>query len=440
MRGAARSGRGRAERRAALALSACRLGAALGLAACTQPSGPAPAPAPVSAAPSAATPAAAPSSAATPPAPTSAAAGAPAASDSVLRVGTSGDYAPFSSIEASGQRSGFDVELAERLASDLGLELRWVAFRWPELARQLGAGDFDVAMGGVSWQPARDAAGYMTRARARGGPGVLGAAAAARIAVNRGGVLEAWARSHLVGRELVSVDDNLGLPELLAQGQVGAIVTDSFELHTFARPGWASHCEAPLTRKVYWVRPGRAGELGRRIDGWLFEHGPSVQAAQERWLGERQRLDAVTHLVDLLARRFAYMPLVAAMKAARGLPIEDLPREREVLDGVRRSAHDRGLPEEPVLALFALQLELSKAVQRRQSEPSSLDLGRQVRPALSALGERIVDALAEARAARPAPAIDTADLELLSPWLGPDERQRLLASVRAVLLAPANAR
>lgn len=349
-----------------------------------------------------------------------------------LRVGTSGDYAPFSSLNAAGERTGFDIELAERLATDLGLSLRWVPFRWPELARQLAAGEFDVAMGGVSWQPARAVTGYMTRALARGGPCVLGDPAAARVAVNRGGVLEAWARGHLADRELLTVDDNRSLPELLAQGRVGALVTDSFELHAFERPGWASRCEAPLTRKVYWVGPGRARELGPRIDSWQREHAALILAAQERWFGARQRLDATTHLVDLLARRLAFMPIVAALKAARGLPLEDAAREREVLAEVQRNAAALGLPELPVRELFALQIELSKAVQRRQNEPSTLDLGTQVRPALLDLGERIVAALGEVRDSQPHPVLALTDLAPLEPWLTPEERQQLLARSNAI--------
>jgi ABC-type amino acid transport substrate-binding protein len=350
----------------------------------------------------------------------------------VLRVGTSGDYAPFSTRDAAGELQGFDVELAAVLASELGFELRWVPFRWPDLARQLGAGEFDVAMGGVTWQPARDVAGYMTRAIARGGPCVLGDAAAPRVAVNRGGILESWARRNLAERELITVDDNQSLPELLAAGRVGAIVTDSFELRAFARPGWAQRCEPALARKVYWVAPAAPSELGARIDAWLGSHTERVQAAQQRWIGERQRLDASTHLIDLIARRFAFMPLVATLKAERHLPIEDLPREREVLAAVAASARREGLPERAAVELFALQIELSKAVQGRQHEPSTLDLGAQIRPALSALGDRILSALAEARRDQRLGALAPADLELLSPWLAPDERERLRRALQAV--------
>src|SRR4051812_11400774 len=41
-----------------------------------------------------------------------------AAAPVAWRVGTTGDYAPFSSRDASGKLQGFDIELASELASD----------------------------------------------------------------------------------------------------------------------------------------------------------------------------------------------------------------------------------------------------------------------------------------------------------------------------------
>jgi chorismate mutase len=286
-------------------------------------------------------------------------------------------------------------------------------------------------MGGVTWQPSRAVLGYMTRAVARGGPCLLGDASAPRVAVNLGGVLEAWARSHLADRELVTVTDNASLPTLLAAGSVGAVVTDSFELHAFARPGWASRCEPALARKVYWVAPGRARDLGTRIDAWLGAHTADVQAAQRRWFGQTQRLDAATELVDLLARRFAFMPLVAELKARRGQPIEDRERERQVVDAAVSRARPLGLPESAVADLFRLQIELSKAVELRQREPSALDLGSQIRPALIELGDRILAALARARSEGALERLTLHELELLSPWLTEPERAQMLSALRA---------
>lgn len=370
-------------------------------------------------------------------APPRAAAPAPHATESKattrphLRVGTSGDYAPFSVRDASGTVRGFDAEIADELARDLGFELEWVSFRWPTLQSQLQNGEFDVAMGGVTWQPARGVLGYLTRAVARGGPCVLGDEQAKRVAVNHGGVLEAWARSHFVNRELVIVEANQTLPDLLASGRAGAIVTDSFERKAFERPGWKVRCEPALSRKVYWVAPGHA-ELAGRMEDWLRAHTARVESAQQRWFGERQALDAIGNLADLLARRMAFMPFVAGAKAALALPIEDLPREKIVLDSAALSAQKAGLPETAARDFFALQIELSKAVQRRMSEAPLLDLAQQIRPALNELGDRILLAVVEARSAGQLAKSSLPDLEALSPWLNDQERRRLLDSLKAL--------
>src|SRR6266404_9473457 len=73
------------------------------------------------------------------------AAGARAADLARLRVGTSGDYAPFSARAAAGEPSGFDIDLATRLAHDLGRTAEFVSFRWPELQNEMRAARFDLA-------------------------------------------------------------------------------------------------------------------------------------------------------------------------------------------------------------------------------------------------------------------------------------------------------
>ncbi|HEY0469259.1 MAG TPA: transporter substrate-binding domain-containing protein, partial [Polyangiaceae bacterium] len=95
---------------------------------------------------------------------------APQRAHAKLRVGTSGDYAPFSTLDQDGKPRGFDAEIAAALAQDLGFDLEWVGFRWPTLQTQLQNSEFDLAMSGVTWQPTRAVTGYLTRAVARGGP------------------------------------------------------------------------------------------------------------------------------------------------------------------------------------------------------------------------------------------------------------------------------
>ena len=377
--------------------------------------------APVAAASAAGAPASAKAPAALPPAGT-----APV----TWRVGTTGDYAPFSTRGADGKLQGFDIDLASELARDSNAGVRWVDVRWPRLQAALEGGEVDLVMSGVTWQPARSVVGYMTRALARGGPCVLGDVHGMPVAVNRGGVLESWARARFPEQALVTVDDNQSLPGLLASGRVRAIVTDSFELHAFARPEWPSACEPRLARKVYWIAPGHEA-LARAVDGWLEQHVERVQAAQLRWFGERQSLRALDHLSDLLARRLAFMPLVAEVKAKAGLPIEDLPREKLVLEASEQQAQKLGLPAASARAFFALQIELAKAVQRRRRAPTELELSRQIRPALNELGDRILEALGAAARNGELATATRADLEGLTPWLDASELSELIAALHA---------
>ncbi len=344
----------------------------------------------------------------------------------VLRVGTSGDYAPFSK---GGE--GFDIALARAMARDLGYRIEWVPFTWPELQPMVERNAFDVGMSGITWKPHRAVAGWMTRAVAAGGPCMLIARQGeGTLAVNRGGILERWARSRFPAERIVTVDDNLSLPELLARGEVDAIVTDRFEVEHFARAGWERRCEPARDRKVYWVSPARAGDLGPSIDTWLGTHEARVRELRGQWLGATSDWTPVQHLVDLLARRLALMPAVAAYKRQHGLPIEDLEREEVVLEQVLNAAHERGLERDSVRALFVAQIELAKAVQRRTTGAEPMDLHAVLRPALSRLGPRILDALAAC--APELPGLQLEQLDLLVPWLEPSERERLLEALRSV--------
>ncbi len=360
-----------------------------------------------------------------------------------LRVGTSGDYAPFSHAGR-----GFDLAVAQRLGRHLGRRVELVPFRWPELQAAVARSDFDLAMGGVTWRADRSLVGYLTRAVAAGGPCLLARSARAveaprSLAVNRGGILERFARERFPATAIRTVDDNLGLPRLLERGEVDAILTDSFELSTFRAPGDHSRCEPPTDRKVYWLAPAAAA-LGPRVDAWLAEQEPWLARQRRRHLGAASTRDEIDHTIDLIARRCALMPLVARAKAARELPIEDPDQEQRVLLAVERGARDRGLAPAEVRALFALEIEVARNIQRRTpvvSAPAAAgllapDLERELRPAIAALTLRQLDALARA-----APALARAELtpHRLAPLgvdLLPAETARLAAALARIRRLP----
>jgi cyclohexadienyl dehydratase len=340
-----------------------------------------------------------------------------------LRVGTSGDYAPFSvATDADGARyEGFDVELARRYARDRGLEIEWVRFRWPTLLRDLEAGRFDVAMSGVTLGPSRSVAGSFSVPVVETGAVVLildstrfGTVEALdadsiRIAVNAGGHLEGVARSKFPHATLLAIPDNAGVVKALSDGAVDAAVTDTVEASHWEREVPDVKRYGPFTqdRKAFLVAPG-ATELAADLDRWLLEREAdgSLAALRSEQLGPgpwSRVADPLPALVAAIDERLSLMPWVAVAKRRDGLALVAPAREAAVLEestsAVLADAKARGVappPEALVRAFFEAQMEAARQVQRdvsrdaSYSAPESLpDLDASLRPAISRIGARI---------------------------------------------------
>lgn len=86
----------------------------------------------------------------------------------VLRVGMTGDYFPYSFRDVkTGGFQGYEVQVAERLAADLGVRLQLVQATWPTLVAGLLARKYDVAATGVTVTPERAKAVSFTKAYLR---------------------------------------------------------------------------------------------------------------------------------------------------------------------------------------------------------------------------------------------------------------------------------
>jgi Na+/H+-dicarboxylate symporter len=67
----------------------------------------------------------------------------------VLRVGYNPDRLPFTFFNNAGGLVGFDVEMAHRLAKELGVSLEFIPFEVDTMAKQLNGDHFDIIMAGV---------------------------------------------------------------------------------------------------------------------------------------------------------------------------------------------------------------------------------------------------------------------------------------------------
>ena len=360
------------------------------------------------------------------------------AETAALRVGASGDYAPFSFRPPSGELTGFDVVVAQRLAQDLGRSVEFVSFRWPDLVGQLRSGAFEVAMSGVTERTDRALFVNFSRPYAVTGAVVVLRAAdrdkyhgigdldrqGVRIAVNRGGHLEQIARQYFAHAQLVPLGENAALQGALARAEVDAAVSEAFEVHTWSAAPFVTLGPFTHDRKAYAVRRD-SGDLLGAIDDWLAarESDGWLNAQRRRWLGEdavstpeQAGFEAVVAALDL---RLQLMPLVAAVKRRDHLPIEDPAQEGRVLDRARSAAAAAGLQPDAVVALFRIQMDAAKAVEHAASAataPADLTLA-EVRAAVAAVSDQLIRELARCQ-----------------PWLAePRLHEQLSTTMRAGL-------
>ena len=70
----------------------------------------------------------------------------------VLLAGTTGDYHPLTFLESDGSYTGFGIEVAEAIAKELGVGIRFVPTSWPTLTADVleEPQKFDLAIGGIT--------------------------------------------------------------------------------------------------------------------------------------------------------------------------------------------------------------------------------------------------------------------------------------------------
>lgn len=204
----------------------------------------------------------------------------------VLRVGVTGDYAPFS-IESGGTLSGADVALAERLAEHLHAQPVFIRTSWRSLVQDLRDGDFDLAMGGVSITPERSAQGSFSIPYASGGKTILARCADAsrfqdlehvdrpkvRVIVNPGGTNEQYVREHLHHAQIRVYGDNRTLFDELRAGRADVMITDDTEadLQVHRHSDLCRALASTLTHADKAILMPKDPALVEAVNGWLRE-------------------------------------------------------------------------------------------------------------------------------------------------------------------------
>ena len=204
----------------------------------------------------------------------------------ILRVGTTGDYTPFSLKQPDGSYQGADIDMARDLARTIGVRLEFVATVWVDLLDDFLQDGFDIAMGGVTVTPERAAkASFSTPTFVDGKrplarreyrdrftnfaaidqPGV-------RIIANPGSANEAFVRGHFRQATVIIHHDNASVFDELVADRADVMITDGLEADHQARLHpelCAVPVAAPFTRLEKAYMFAREPAMKAFIDGWL---------------------------------------------------------------------------------------------------------------------------------------------------------------------------
>ena len=205
----------------------------------------------------------------------------------VMRVGTTGDYTPFSLKQPDGSYQGADIEMAHDLAERLGVSIEFVPTVWVDLLDHFLAGRFDIAMGGVTVTAPRAEKAFFslptfvdgkrplarredrdrfTSIAAIDRPGV-------RLIANPGSANEAFARANFKYATVIIHHDNASVFDELVAGRADVMITDGLEADHQA----ALHpelCACPV-----------AAPFTRLEKAYMFARDPAMKAYIDAWLG-----------------------------------------------------------------------------------------------------------------------------------------------------------
>jgi cyclohexadienyl dehydratase len=204
----------------------------------------------------------------------------------VLRVGTTGDYKPFTFRNPDGTYSGADIVMAHLLANELQVRLEFVKTTWSTLLPDFTTQKFDVAMGGVSILPERTALGdFSIPVNIDGKRPIVRCADKERLnsirAIDRpdvrvveppGASNEAFARANLAHAQLRIHTDNTTIFDEIIAGRADVMVTDGIEVdhQVYLHPELcAAVVEAPFSKvsKAYLLP--KDVDLAKIVNDWI---------------------------------------------------------------------------------------------------------------------------------------------------------------------------
>lgn len=223
----------------------------------------------------------------------------------VLRVGTTGDYKPFTYLDKdTGEFSGLDIDMAQGLGAALGVKVEFVQTSWPKLMEDFAADKFDIAMGGISITLERQKKGFFSLPYLRDGKTPITLCKnkkkfdslqdidkpKVKVIVNPGGTNEKFDRAQFKNAQIVVFNENAKIFDEIIAGRADVMVTDATETlyQQKQHPGilCAVHPDKPFdfAEKAYLLP--RDAALKFFVDQWLYivTRTTAYKAALAKWV------------------------------------------------------------------------------------------------------------------------------------------------------------
>jgi len=202
----------------------------------------------------------------------------------VVRIGVTGDYAPFS-VDTHGVLSGADIELAKTLAAHLKAEPVFFHTSWKSVLDDLHSNRFDAAMGGISVTPERQAQAEFSVPYASGGKTIITRCRDAaryhdlpsvdqrgvRVVVNPGGTNEQYVRANIRKAKITVHSDNTTIFDEIRAGRADVMITDDTEvdLQTHRHPDLCRPSPATLTHADKAILLPHDAAFVSAVNAWL---------------------------------------------------------------------------------------------------------------------------------------------------------------------------
>ncbi|MBV1881857.1 MAG: gamma subclass chorismate mutase AroQ [Pseudomonadales bacterium] len=224
-----------------------------------------------------------------------------------LRVGTTGDYKPFSFIKPNAsQYSGIDIDLAQDLATSLGVELTLVKTSWPTLMTDFAAQQFDVGMSGISRTLLRRRLAFFSNAYFTGGKTPIARCSMVaqlntlekidqpkiRVIVNPGGTNEKYLQQNIHNAQRLLHSDNRTIFQQILNNKADVMITDDIEVrlqHTLHPQLCATMPGKLLTHSEKGFLLPQDIALKEYVDAWLeqLKISGKLEALFTRYLDNR---------------------------------------------------------------------------------------------------------------------------------------------------------